>query len=119
MTGSDRPAVWSFTLDEDEDWVPSREPAGDENLRRAVETLLLGIASAKAAEAYLAAWRADTERWGSGFSLSTAGAGAERVSAGTVRLVDLYGQFEDCDIAADEFDAMLRDYLAAARAAEG
>ncbi|MFD9795020.1 hypothetical protein ACFWXK_29190 [Streptomyces sp. NPDC059070] len=111
------PAVWTFALDEDEDWVPSREPAADENLRRAVETLLLGIASAGAAETYLAAWRADSARWGSGFTLSTASAGAERVSAGTVRLTDLYGQFEDCDIAADEFEAMLRDYVTAARAA--
>ncbi|MFB7999663.1 hypothetical protein ACFC4G_43575 [Streptomyces sp. NPDC056002] len=111
-------AVWTFTRDEDEDWVPSREPAADENLRRAVETLLLGIASARAAQTYLAAWSADSQRWESGFTLATASAAAERVSPGTVRLIDLYGQFEDCDIAAHEFDAMLQDYAAAARAAE-
>ncbi|MES9594164.1 hypothetical protein ABWK57_35805 [Streptomyces sp. NPDC094045] len=87
MTGPTTPAVWTFVLDEDEDWVASREPAGEENLRRAVETLLYGIASAKAAQVYLAAWRADTQRWGTGFSLSTASAVAERVSAGTVRLI--------------------------------
>ncbi|MFJ4745335.1 hypothetical protein [Streptomyces sp. NPDC088775] len=66
MTGPTTPAVWTFVLDEDEGWVASREPAGEENLRRAVETLLYGIASAKAAQVYLAAWRADTQRWGTG-----------------------------------------------------
>lgn len=120
MTRSDAQAtaVWTFTLDEDEDWVPAREPAGDENLRRAVETLLMGIVSAGAAETYLAAWRADSKRWGSGFGLSTMSAGVQRVSSELVRLVDMYGQFEDCDIAADEFEAMLHDYVAAARTAE-
>ncbi|MGX5181657.1 hypothetical protein ACWKT5_02315 [Streptomyces avermitilis] len=118
MTGSIAPVVWTFALDEDEDWVASREPAGDENLRRAVETLLLGIASAKAAETYLAAWHADSQQWGSGFSLATSSATAERVSTETVRLIDLYGQFQDCDIAADEFGAMLQGYVAAAQAAE-
>jgi hypothetical protein len=114
-----RPAVWTFTLDEDEDWVATREPADDENVRLAVEILVMGIASAGAAETYLAAWCADSQRWGSGFSLSTMSAGAERVSAGTVRLRDFYGQFEDCDMASEEFEAMLRDYVATARAAEG
>ncbi|MFC7266064.1 hypothetical protein [Streptomyces lutosisoli] len=122
MTRSVAQAIWTFTLDEDEDededWVPFREPAGDENLRRAVETLLMGIASAGAAETYLAAWRADSQRWGSRFSLGTASAAAQRVSSELVRLIDLYGQFEDCDIAADEFEAMLQDYVAAARTAE-
>ncbi|MGQ4389948.1 hypothetical protein [Streptomyces sp. SAS_270] len=118
MTRSVARAIWTFTLDENEDWVPSRNPAGDENLRRAVETLLLGIASAGAAETYLAAWHADSRRWGLGFSLATASAVAEGVSSELVRLIDLYGQFEDCDIAADEFESMLQDYVAAARTAE-
>ncbi|MFD5075422.1 hypothetical protein [Streptomyces sp. NPDC058371] len=118
MTRSVAEATWTFTLDEDDDWVPFRKPAGDENLRRAVETLLMGIASAGAAETYLAAWRADSRRWGSGFGLATASAAAQRVSPELVRLIDLYGQFEDCDIAADEFEAMLQDYAAAARTAE-
>jgi hypothetical protein len=119
MASPARPAVWTFTLDEDDDWVAAREPADDENLRLAVETLVMGIASAGAAETYLAAWCADSRRWGSEFSLSTMSAGVERVSAGTVGLVDLYGQFEDCELAAEEFEAMLRDYVATARAAEG
>ncbi|WP_369231188.1 hypothetical protein AB5J56_07215 [Streptomyces sp. R21] len=118
MTRSAARAIWTFTLDEDEDWVPFREPAGDENLRRAVETLLMGIASAGAAETYLAAWRADSQRWGTGFSLGTASATARRASSELVRLIDLYGQFEDCDIAADEFETMLQDHVAAARTAE-
>ncbi|MFJ2873217.1 hypothetical protein [Streptomyces sp. NPDC087298] len=118
MTGPTTPAVWTFVLDEDEDWVASRKPAGEENLRRAVETLLYGIASAKAAQVYLAAWRADTQRWGTGFSLSTASAVAERVSAGTVRLIDMYGQFTDCEIAAEEFDALLRVYATTTAAFE-
>lgn len=118
MAASTGSAVWTFALDEDEDWVPSRAPAGDENVRLAVETMLMGIASAKAAEAYLAAWLADSARWGSGFTLSTASAGVERVSAETVRLIDMYGQFEDCDMPADDFEAMLHAYVAAAKAAE-
>jgi len=51
-------------------------------------------------------------------TLGTASAAAQRVSSELVRLIDLYGQFEDCDIAADEFEAMLQDYVAAARTAE-
>ncbi|MCQ9132170.1 hypothetical protein [Streptomyces hilarionis] len=118
MTRTVGGAVWTFSLDEDDDWVPSREPSAGENLRRAVETLLLGIASAGAAQTYLAAWRADSQRHGAGFTLGTASAQAERVGPDLVRLVDLHGQFEDCGIAADEFEAMLCDYARAARADE-
>jgi hypothetical protein len=99
---------WSFTVDED-GMVFVVAPAGvPENVRLAVETLLIPFGdSAAAVEGYLREWRRMATEYGDDYSLATTSAQVGRVGPDEIELGDVYGQFEDCRMSAHEFERML------------
>ncbi|MFD5494198.1 hypothetical protein ACFYY3_11085 [Streptomyces sp. NPDC001812] len=105
MTDTDE---WSFTVDED-GMVFAVAPSGvPENVRLAVETLLVPFSdSAVAVEGYLREWRRMAEEFGDDYALSTTSAQVSRVGPDEIELGDMYGQFEDCRMSAHEFERML------------
>ncbi|MFG3049856.1 hypothetical protein ACGFZP_02730 [Kitasatospora sp. NPDC048239] len=104
---------WEFHTDED-DMVIVEAPAGtDENLRLAIETLILPFGlSSDAPRTYLQEWHRLAAEDGTGYSLGTAAAGARRTGPDLVEIVDMYGQFEDCTIDARQFEAVLEGLTA-------
>ncbi|MGW4027512.1 hypothetical protein [Streptomyces sp. NPDC005009] len=105
MTGTNE---WSFTVDED-GMVFAVAPSGaPENLRLAVETVLIPFGdSVSAAESYLYQWRRMAEEFGDDYALATTSAQVRRVGPDEIELGDMYGQFEDCRMSAHEFERML------------
>ncbi|MEU3728258.1 hypothetical protein AB0E81_02435 [Streptomyces sp. NPDC033538] len=99
---------WSFTVDED-GMVFVGAPFGvPENVRLAVETVLIPFGdSAAAVEGYLREWRRMAEEFGDDYSLATTSAQVRRVGPDEIELEDMYGQFEDCRMSAHEFERML------------
>lgn len=99
---------WSFTVDEDGMVFVVAPSAVPENVRLAVETLLIPFGdSVAAAESYLREWRRMQEEFGDDYSLSTTSAQISRVGPDEIELGDMYGQFEDCRMSVHEFERML------------
>ncbi|MFF0435277.1 hypothetical protein ACFYU9_24015 [Streptomyces sp. NPDC004327] len=106
-------ADWSFAIDEDEEVIPTAPPGIPENVRLAVETLIIPLGlDAEAAESYLREWRAMYREAGVGHILGTESASVERISAGEVEIRDFYGIFENCTLPVTDFEAMLEGLAA-------
>ncbi|MFJ2241071.1 hypothetical protein [Streptomyces sp. NPDC087859] len=105
MTDTDE---WSFTVDED-GMVFVVAPSGvPENVRLAVETVLIPFGdSPDSVESYLREWRRMAEELGDDYALATTSAQVKRMGPGEIELGDMYGQFEDCRMSAREFERML------------
>ncbi|MFJ3793385.1 hypothetical protein [Kitasatospora sp. NPDC090091] len=105
---------WAFSLDEDDMVLVEAPPGIDENLRLAVETLILGFGTGSDdPRSYLREWRrCRAEAGGAAYKLGTSSAGVTRLGPELVEIVDLYGQFEDCTIDATLFEAILEDLAA-------
>lgn len=96
-------------------WYPQRIPRADHNLVQAVDTILTPACDVSRADMLVDAW-AEGEADGTfPYRIGTEGGIAERVSVREVRLHDLWNQFEDTVIAADEFTGMLDAYANALR----
>lgn len=113
---------WSFTLDEDGPFplVVAVAPEGTpENVRLAVETFIIpfGLKS-RAVDNGLRVWRELESEQRTGYSMNTPSASVRRVSASRVALEDMWGQFEDCLIDADEFVGILMSLSAYLKAME-
>ncbi|WP_030062274.1 MULTISPECIES: hypothetical protein [Streptomyces] len=99
---------WYFEIDDDELVVPVAPSGISENLRLAVETLIIPFGlNAEAVQNYLREWRRMDREFGIGYVLETASASARRVSPADVEISDLYGQFDVCTMRAAEFEAVL------------
>ncbi|MFF9194506.1 hypothetical protein ACF09L_04795 [Streptomyces sp. NPDC014779] len=109
--------AWSFTVDEDGMVLVTAPPGVPEDVRLAVETVLIPLGdSAVAVESYLREWRRLAES-GEDYALATTSAQVSRVGP-EVELGDMYGQFENCRMSAEEFERMLRqlvDFLGSRR----
>lgn len=108
-------AQWSFSW-RDREWLTSRTPPADENLRLAVETLIIPFGQHwQAVGNFLKVWRRSEREHGIGYSVSTPGAVVQRISVDTVEICDLYDQFQDVRMPVDEFVALLEDLSATMR----
>ncbi|MFG3259082.1 hypothetical protein [Streptomyces sp. NPDC048172] len=106
---------WSFSW-EDEEWLATRTPPADNNLKLAIETLIVPFGrSWQAVDNYLEVWRNMELEHGAEYSVSTPSAAVERISRDTVEIGDLYDQFEDVRLPVDEFVTLLTDLSAAMR----
>lgn len=95
---------WEFVLDEDE-IVIMRAPVGtSENLRLALETLVIPFGLRRgAAEDFLEQyWKMERE-FQTDYSIGTSSASVKRLSPDLVEFVDFYGQFENCTMGEAEF----------------
>ncbi|KAK1178274.1 hypothetical protein B7755_009090 [Streptomyces sp. NBS 14/10] len=106
---------WKFRH-EDGEWLASAVPPANDNLTAAIETLVVPFGESwQAVESYLESWDRMEHENGFGYSLSTPGAVACRVSKETVEICDLYDQFEDTRIPEAEFISLLRELSTAMR----
>lgn len=102
------PGGWIFTLDEDDLVIPEGPASFSENARLAMETMIIPFGSREAAVVgYLREWRRMWDEFGVGYTLSTATAGVRTLSGEAVRIEDMYGQFDDCEISVVEFESIL------------
>jgi hypothetical protein len=111
MADSDFP-VWRFSYS-GQNWVPSRSPAGDENLLVAVETMALSFRfKVWPVELVLEAWlESADDRTDSGVNITTVA--VRRVGNGLAEIRDKYGAFDNVRIAADEIESILRALMEA------
>ncbi|MGV9263545.1 hypothetical protein ACWDRR_02645 [Kitasatospora sp. NPDC003701] len=101
-------ARWAFHVDEDDMVVVEAPPGTDENLRLAIETLILPFGlDGDGPRTYLREWHRRAAEAGSGYRLGTAAAGARRSGPDLVEIIDLYNQFDDCAIDARQFEGIL------------
>ncbi|MEU2084777.1 hypothetical protein ABZ569_23320 [Streptomyces albus] len=108
-------ARWSFSWSDGE-WLTSRTPPADENLRLAVETLIIPFGQHwQAVDNFLKVWRKMEREESADYSVSTPGAVVEKISNDAVEICDLYDQFEDVRLPADEFVTLLEDLSVAMR----
>ena len=106
---------WTFAW-HDEEWLARRNPPASENLQLAVETLIIPLGRhGDRVEQFLKMWHAMEREHGTEYSVSTMSAVAERVSRDTVEIVDLYGQFTDVRLPAEEFVTLMTDLAATMR----
>ncbi|MFE2760183.1 hypothetical protein [Streptomyces halstedii] len=106
-------AMWSFTLDEDDLVIPEGPVGTEENLRIALETLIIPFGTqAESVEIYLREWRKMWQQFGPDYILGTSSAAARRVGPGVVEIEDLYGQFETCKMSVREFESALESMIA-------
>ncbi|MET8113865.1 hypothetical protein [Streptomyces prasinus] len=99
---------WSFTVDEDGMLFAAAPSGAPENVRLAVETVLIPFGDSVAAvEGYLREWRRMAEEFGDDYILATTSAQVRRVGPDEIELNDMFGQFEDCPMSVREFERML------------
>ncbi|MEU8134127.1 hypothetical protein [Streptodolium elevatio] len=96
-------------------WYPQRIPRADPNLVTAVDTILTPACDVERADMLVDAWAENEANGVLPCRIGTEGGIAERVSAREVRLQDLWNQFEDTVMAADEFAGVLDAYAHALR----
>ncbi|MGW3564996.1 hypothetical protein ACWDSL_14085 [Streptomyces sp. NPDC000941] len=106
---------WNFRY-EDGEWLTSTVPPADDNLKAAIETLVVPFGESwQAVESCIESWGRMKREIGFDYSLSTPGAIARRVSKETVEICDLYDQFEDTRIPEAEFVSLLKALFTAIR----
>lgn len=100
--------MWSFAVDEDDLVIPEGPVGTDENVRLALETLIIPFgARAESAETYLREWRRMWRDFGSDYVLGTSSAAVTRIDSDRAEIGDLYGQFETCTMGVEEFELAL------------
>ncbi|MGW5421872.1 hypothetical protein [Streptomyces sp. NPDC003943] len=105
--------TWSFAVDEDEEVIPVAPTGVPENLRLAVETLIVPLGlDAEAARSYLREWRRMYREAGVGHVLGTESASVRRISSDEVEISDFYDVFEDCTMPVAEFEGVLEGLAA-------
>lgn len=105
--------VWTFRYN-GQYWVPSRDPAADENLLLAVETLALSFRfKTWQVQDLIDAWNeAGSEQAGT-TSVGLTTVTVKRVNGDLAEIRDKYGQFQNVRLPGDEFEAMLRSLVEA------
>ncbi|NED83184.1 hypothetical protein G3I76_24230 [Streptomyces sp. SID11233] len=101
--------MWTYRIDQD-DFIAAEGPPGtDENVRLALETLVIPFGtSADLAETYLREWRTkEREAAGQVYTLGTPSASVTRIDPERVEIVDLYGQFRTCVARVEEFECAI------------
>jgi hypothetical protein len=107
MTSLTASATWAFSYN-GEEWEATRTPPADDNLRAAVETLIIPFGTRPAAvENYLRTWQQMQQEHGFEYTLSTPAAAVHRISEETAEIRDLYDQFEDVSIPVGELTILL------------
>ena len=104
--------VWSFSYS-GQYWVPSRSPAADANLLRAVETLALSFRfKVWPVELALDAWlESADDRTDDGVNITTVA--IRRVGNGLAEIRDKYGQFENVRVSVEEVELIFRSLIEA------
>lgn len=99
---------WSFTIDED-GMVLVGAPSGvSENLRLALETLIIPFGTdVDSVRNYLRQWSRMWREFGVGFSLGTPTATVKREAQDQVEIGDHYKQFETCSMEVAEFERFI------------
>jgi hypothetical protein len=105
--------TWTFSYN-GEEWEATRTPPVDENLRTAIETLIIPFGTRPAAvENYLRTWQQMQQDHGFEYTLSTPAAAVHRISEESAEIRDLYDQFEDTSIPVEELTGLLEELAAA------
>jgi hypothetical protein len=108
--GADVP-VWTFRYD-GKYWVPSRDPAADENLLRAVEILSIPFGfNTWLVQLFIDSWNETANEQSGETSVNITTAAVKRIDGGLAEIRDKYGQFRNVCIPSEEFEAMLRSLI--------